>query len=112
MPFFHFSQNNSGGSFDQDIAAGITHHVVIEANSSQHANDRAEEIGLYFDGCEKGMDCDCCGDRWSPAWGPGDAEPMIYGSPALDYEDMWMSDPVAIHYLDSRMVIAGKRRSA
>ena len=28
----------------------------------------AEDIGLYFDGVEQGMDCSCCGDRWYRAW--------------------------------------------
>ncbi len=78
--FFHFSQNNSGGSFAYDEAAGITAHVIIEAASSDDANRRAEEAGIYFDGCDAGIDCDCCGDRWHPAWGAGDDTPKVYGS--------------------------------
>ena len=22
-------------------------------------------MGVYFDGCDIGLDCSCCGDRWS-----------------------------------------------
>ena len=63
--FYHYSQNNSGGSFDFDKKAGITHHVVIEAESAEAADRKAESIGLYFDG--EG-DCPCCGERWSTCW--------------------------------------------
>lgn len=35
--FWHFSQNNSGGAFDFDHLAGITHHVIIEAYDQGHA---------------------------------------------------------------------------
>ena len=48
--FYHYSQNNSGGSFDFDQEEGITHHVVIEAESAYLADRRAESIGLYFGG--------------------------------------------------------------
>jgi len=24
---------------------------------------------IYFDGVEKGYDCECCGDRWYEPWG-------------------------------------------
>lgn len=58
--FYHFSQNNSGGSFDFDENSGITHHVVIEANSADHASARAQDIGIYFDGVRDGVDCGCC----------------------------------------------------
>lgn len=75
--FFEFDQNNSGGSFDTDDKRGIGPRVWIEALNTEDANARAERIGIYFDGCEDGMDCECCGDRWSPAWGDGVAEPKI-----------------------------------
>lgn len=62
--FYHYRQNNSGGSFDVDEQAGIDINVFVEAYSAGQADDQAERIGLYFDGVDKGMDCDCCGDRW------------------------------------------------
>ena len=63
-PYFYlFRQNNSGGDWDlSNPNLGIS--TYIEANSEEEAISRAEEIGMYFDGVAKGVDCDCCGDRW------------------------------------------------
>jgi len=77
--FYRYSQNNSGGSFIFDEDAGITHHVVIEADSARVADEIAEEIGIYFDGCQSMRDCPCCGDRWYSAYSSGDKVPMVYG---------------------------------
>lgn len=60
--FYTFRQNNSGGHFI--INDYVSYYVIIEADSSRDANDRAERIGVYFDGCYTGEDCECCGDRW------------------------------------------------
>ena len=105
--FYHYSQNNSGGSFDFDISSGITHHVVIEANSADEANTRAESIGLYFDG---GGDCPCCGNRWSSAWSDkGSETPELYGAelgvkkPDSSFGNFgWMQDgyETAVHFKD------------
>lgn len=65
MKFYNFDQNNSGGSFVHQPESGIGYNVCIEAESMQEAIDKAESIGLYFNGCEYGQDCSCCGDRWS-----------------------------------------------
>lgn len=75
-----FSQNNSGGFFDHDPGKGIGNHVIIEADNSDHANNRAKGIGIYFDGCDSGIDCGCCGDRWYRVskW-DGEPSPMVYG---------------------------------
>jgi len=64
LGWYRFDQNNSGGFFhmDEDVA----HYVFIEAYSTKEANQIAKNIGIYFDGCREGMDCDCCGDRWYP----------------------------------------------
>lgn len=67
--YYVFNQNNSGGGFDIDATRGIGEKVVIEAINYLDANDRAQRIGIYFDGCADGRDCSCCGDRWSPLWG-------------------------------------------
>lgn len=110
--FFTFDQNNSGGSFEFDGKAGISHYVIIEADSSGQANDKAERIGLYFNGCENERDCDCCGDRWSSAYGDGRAVPSVYSEEILvdskfptkeegGYPINWMKDSGAegfIHY--------------
>ena len=110
--FYEYNQNNSGGSFDFDASMGITHHVIIEANSPEEANHKAEDIGLYFDGCDKGLDCPCCGDRWYPMWREeaGDPVPSIYGTPLSEYVVdysffLWMgNDPECfVHYSDGRV---------
>lgn len=44
--FYTFNQNNSGGSFDFDKARGITHYVIIEANSVEHANKLVDIVVL------------------------------------------------------------------
>ena len=90
--WYTFSQNNSGGSFVEDKERGIGGYVIIEAVDAAHANGRAENIGLYFDGCGIGMDCSCCGDRWCEASDPydGNDSPMIYDEkvrPALEGEE-------------------------
>lgn len=99
--FYHFSQNNSGGSFRVCEEDGIGTDVIIEAFGSDHANQRALEIGLYFDGVHEGRDCDCCGDRWYQV-GEGDAEeyPHVYGNPLEACNQNWYRQIVYVHYLD------------
>lgn len=62
--FYHFTQNNSGGSYDID--ANVNKLVIIEAGSADEANQIAKAIGIYFDGVVTGRDCSCCGSRWYP----------------------------------------------
>lgn len=61
--FYHFHQNNSGGFLVEPAC-----EVFIEADTADEANAIALKNGLYFDGCSKGMDCACCGDRWYEAF--------------------------------------------
>ena len=77
MKWYQFHQNNSGGSF---IAPAINVH--IEVPTAEKANAIAQCEGLYFDGCEDGRDCECCGDRWYPC-GESDAQPVAshYSTP-------------------------------
>lgn len=111
MPYFHFSQNNSGGSFDFTESEGITHHVIIEAKDAEDANITAITKGLYFDGCDNGIDCSCCGDRWYRVgqYGEdkGDAVPMVYGEPVESSPTMfrWMPEgkEAAVHHADGRI---------
>jgi len=81
MKWFHFIQNNSGGSFDFNAEKGISRAVLIQADSAEEANFKAEAIGIYFNGCDDELDCSCCGDRWSKVNDHYDAndEPMVYG---------------------------------
>lgn len=108
--FYHFSQNNSGGHFDFDKDAGITHHVIVEADTVDQASARAQDIGIYYEGVRDGRDCGCCGDRWYEPWGDGDAEPMVYSNPFKEWNTGgflsggWMDagHEVCVHYLDGR----------
>lgn len=59
---YEFRQNNSGGAFV--INRNLDINLWIEADSPEDANKTAQSIGVYFDGCEIGVDCSCCGDRW------------------------------------------------
>jgi hypothetical protein len=63
VSFYQFLQNNSGGRNVKDMPKLL----FVEASSAEEANERAESIGVYFNGCEDGTDCSCCGDRWYPA---------------------------------------------
>ena len=62
--YFIYRQNNSGGYDVRHDKLGIGNFVIIEAKNAAQANERAETIGLYFNGVEAGSDCECCGDRW------------------------------------------------
>lgn len=86
MPFFHYHQNNSGGSFRAPAL-----NVIVEARDAGDADSRAEDLGVYFNGCNDGRDCPCCGDRWSAAWDEdGDEVPSLYDEPVDKYlESDW-----------------------
>ncbi len=71
MSFYHFRQNNSGGSF---IGPAIS--VLVEADSADEANAIAEANGIYFD-FEYEIDCDCCGMRWWPVTEGYDAHETV-----------------------------------
>jgi hypothetical protein len=89
MAFYQYQQNNSGGSFIRKFG----HSVYVEAASAAYADNRAEAVGIYFDGCSDGRDCPCCGDRWSRAWGEPDAKdfPELRAAieSELDYARGW-----------------------
>jgi hypothetical protein len=86
--FYNYRQNNSGGSFE--LNDSVSYNVIIEANSGAEADERAEEIGMYFNGCEKDMDCPCCGDRWYSAQDEeGDTTPLLFRKPAEEHFECW-----------------------
>jgi len=87
--YFHYSQNNSGGSFHIDES--VAHHVIIEAYTPEEANERAQDIGIYFNGCDDGRDCSCCGDRWyrQRSDDVGTDAPMVYNKSPEEYGDMF-----------------------
>jgi hypothetical protein len=107
MSFYDFRQNNSGGEFDFDKKLGITHFVIVEADSEEDAIKRAEDIGLYFNGIG---DCSCCGNRWYSDFIEASDTPTLYGKPAEKYMESelamkWMKGPeIYVHYKDGRIV--------
>lgn len=100
-PYFEFTQNNTGGSFDIDDERGIGPRVWIAADDAGHANYRAQRIGLYWDGVSAGMDCPCCGDRWYEQFSDDNGEPSP--SPNQDYDFRW-HDTVYVHERDGQIV--------
>lgn len=66
LKWYLFSQNPSGGSFI--FTDELAPWVWIEAHNEKEANMIAESKGIYFNGCAKNFDCDCCGDRWDEAY--------------------------------------------
>ena len=99
--FYTYEQNNSGGRFATDEKAGIGTTVIVEAISAMHANTRAVNIGLYFNGCDEGIDCNCCGDRWSVAYeDEGSAIPSTYGTSVYEAFKGSYREDCYIHRLD------------
>lgn len=105
--FFHYNQNNSGSSFIIDDNVHI--NVIIEAKSAKLADRKAQKIGIYFNGCDDGTDCECCGDRWHPAYEDYGAEvPSIYdqplSNPAPKDSMRWTNDGIRayVYYADGR----------
>lgn len=76
LQWWEYRQNNTGGSFSYDPQSGISVNVYVQARDPSEADFRAKEIGLYWDGCDSGQDCSCCGDRWYPQ--------SYYGTPVED----------------------------
>jgi hypothetical protein len=99
--FYHYDQNNSGGSFV--VNDNVTYNVIIEADSADEADERAKEIGIYFDD-DYDIDCECCGTRWDSAWPDvGEETPMVYDKPVEDVDEYWAKDgePMAyVYYKD------------
>lgn len=77
----------SGGDFVTNDS--VAHYVIIEAVNAAQANEIAETIGIYFNGCDAGIDCYCCGDRWYPVRdnSGGTTEPMIYDKAVEEYRN-------------------------
>lgn len=108
--FYIYDQNNSGGGFYVDHDRGISNYVIVEADTPEEANNTAETLGIYFNGCEAGMDCECCGDRWYAA-GKGDGTDTpevnrkeVEGVRVFEGEIKWTSGAEGyIHYKDGRV---------
>lgn len=98
--FYEYRQNNSGGSFYYD--ENVCVHVFVEAKNHGEANGRAEALGIYFNGCDSGQDCNCCGDRWYPV-DEDDAEESVELN--MKWDAYWPSEDgtiAVIHYRDGK----------
>ena len=104
--FYTFSQNNSGGEWTNRPDVCYT-NVIVEATSADHANQIAIDKGIYFDGVSKGIDCDCCGNRWTPvSQHNGKPYPAIDGNtPLPDTEPGLYKFPAIIYYLSGHTEI-------
>lgn len=76
--FYKFRQNNTSGFFEEKPP--LSSSVFIESDSENDAIERAQKIGLYWDGAKNKVDCECCGDRWK-------AEPEV-ANPIIDEENI------------------------
>lgn len=66
LKWYKFEQNNSGGFFV--VNDKLCHRLFIQAENEYMAIKKAEELGCYWYGVDDGIDCPCCGDRWSNYW--------------------------------------------
>lgn len=119
MTFYRFHQNNSGGMHIVDDR--VTINVFIEADNDIEADAKAETVGIYFEGCDTGMDCECCGDRWYRS-DDNDSDnadtPTLYGIPIENHspaDEYWVKvgEPYAhVYYKDGRKVTFLKKGEA
>lgn len=88
MTFFRFDQNNTGGFYMEPAK-----FLFVEADNDLEAESIALEHGVYFDGVDKGIDCECCGDRW---YGVSEEceTPTIWRNPAEEYEDFFKDEDI------------------
>lgn len=96
--FYNFDQNNSGGVFEGP------NNVIIEADNAEQANYKAEQVGIYFDGVENDIDCDCCGDRWNRQYSDNDGTL----SPLNGIDPEFYCDEIVIYYKNGHKVTLKK----
>lgn len=97
--FYLYRQNNSGGHFSGTV------EYVVEANSTEEADTMAEATGtVYFHGVAAGKDCQCCGNRWHPAYSFDEYETLeealgsCYGYKNLTLVTVLMADGSEVQY--------------
>ena len=98
--WYEFRQNNSGGDFIVDDK--VCHFLYIEADNFGKAVSIAESLGCYWNGVEKGIDCPCCGSRWSK-W---DNQPIDFddnNSKSIEEYAQKMSSEYGWTYPDARI---------
>lgn len=101
MKFYKFAQNNAGGKFKYD--ENVARNVFIESENAQEANNKAEKIGIYFDGVLLGTECSYCEDRWCRASEDDGMEFLEFDK----YELKWRTSdgPIAVvHFEDGKKI--------
>ena len=95
--FYTVHQNNSGGYFMLDEAAGIGHYIIIEANNIDECLSRLKHITREFTEY-----CECCGERWMDYFDEEDGMevPMIHYEKVEDYIKGKSGRIAYIHKLD------------
>lgn len=106
--WFVYRQTNSGGRFVINEKNGIGHVVCIEAINADDANFRAlGNIGLYFDGVDKRIDCDCCGDRWTTVDDSDGLEDFTqhysFAKQSKTWKKFFGENIVYLHHFDGRI---------
>lgn len=111
LRWYKWNQNNSGGSFH--VNDDVTHRIYIEAYSYEEAERKALGLGVYYNGCDDGSDCPCCGDRWYE--GDEVTFPLSWGK-ELNFNNIeeyagymtdnygWCSPDAYLYYHDGRKV--------
>jgi len=81
--FYLFNQNSTFGYMVRN--EDVDSYVFVEADSYAQAKAIAKAHGVYFDGCAKGIDCPCCGDRWVYWDSEGFDVPTLYDEPINEF---------------------------
>lgn len=102
--FCTFIQNNSSGCYVENDNVSV--YTIIECDSVADANERAEAIGIYFNGVSDGRDCECCGDRWSRVYSDTELfkKPTIYGEPVVVDMESTNHRNCIIHYKNGNTI--------
>lgn len=99
MKWFTFSQNNSGGYFDEDD--NVCEIVSIQAETAKDAVRFAKRI------MDNSNSCDCCGSRWSFYMREDDGYdvPSLYGDPLVGSKASFFRTKAILHYADGKRQI-------
>lgn len=96
LKWFAFSQNNSGGFFEDD--ENVCEIVLIQAENAALAVAKADTF------MDNSNSCPCCGDRWS-FWvddSDGRDTPEYFGESVHDITKTWCREKAILHYADGQ----------
>lgn len=78
--YWVYSQQCINGHYVTDPERGLAPLVFVEADGPEQANAILVGAGGYFNGVALGLDCPCCGDRWTVA---GTVQPASVQTPEV-----------------------------